>query len=53
MCLTEPGRKYAEIKHRTLVNFLNAYFDEVDAPQIWRDLLKKYEYHSKRFKYIN
>lgn len=43
MCLTEPGRKYAEKKHQTLVSFLSAYFDEVDAPQAWKDLLKKYE----------
>lgn len=43
MCLTEPGRKYAEKKHQTIVNFLKMYFDEVGAPQIWYDLLKKYE----------
>lgn len=43
MCLTEPGRKYAEQKHQTIVRFLSAYFDEVNAPQAWKDLLKKYE----------
>ena len=43
MCLTEPGRKYAAKKHQTIVNFLKMYFDEVNAPQIWYDLLKKYE----------
>lgn len=43
MCLTEPGRKYAEQKHKVIVNFLKAYFDEVSAPQIWYDLLKEYE----------
>lgn len=43
MCLTDPGRKYAAKKHQTVVKFLNAYFDEIDAPQNWRDLLKKYE----------
>lgn len=43
MCLTEPGKKYAEKKHQTVVNFLEMYFDEVDAPQIWYDLLKKYK----------
>ncbi len=43
MCLTEPGRRYSERKHQLIVNFLNLYFDEVNAPQVWRDLLKKYE----------
>lgn len=43
MCLTEPGRKYATKKHQALVDFLEMYFDEVSAPQIWRDLLKKYK----------
>lgn len=43
MCLTAPGRKYAEKKHQTVVAFLRMYFDEVNAPQIWYDMLKKYE----------
>ena len=43
MCLTPPGRRYAAKKHQTLVDFLRMYFDEVNAPQIWHDLLKKYE----------
>lgn len=43
MCLTEPGRKYAEKKHQTLVKFLSEYFDEIDAPQVWKDLLAKYK----------
>ncbi len=43
MCLTEPGRKYAQKKHQTIVSFLRDYFDEVDAPQAWKDLLKKYQ----------
>lgn len=42
MCLTEPGRKYAERKHQTIVNFLKDYLDEVNAPQKWKDLLAKY-----------
>lgn len=42
MCLTEPGRKYAKRKHQIIVNFLSDYFDEVNAPQTWKDLLKKY-----------
>ncbi len=42
MCLTEPGRKYAAKKHQTIVNFLRAYFDEVDAPLSWKDLLSQY-----------
>lgn len=42
MCLTEPGRKYAEKKHKTIANFLKDYFDEVNAPQKWKDLLAKH-----------
>ena len=43
LALTEPGRKCLEKKHKTLVNFLKTYFDEVNAPQVWKDLLAKYE----------
>ncbi|MFQ6778337.1 MAG: HD domain-containing protein [Alphaproteobacteria bacterium] len=43
MALTEPGRKYINDKHQILINFLKTFFDEVDAPRIWYDLLKKYE----------
>jgi uncharacterized protein len=43
ICLTEPGRKYAAKKHQVIVSFLKSYFDEVNAPQTWKDLLKKYE----------
>ena len=43
MCLTEPGRKCINKKHQTVVNFLKTYFDEINAPQIWKDLLAKYE----------
>lgn len=43
MCLTEPGRKYAAEKHQTLFNFLKSYLEEINAPQIWKDLLAKYE----------
>lgn len=42
MCLTEPGRKCAAVRHQTIINFLVAYFDEVNAPKIWKDLLKKH-----------
>ncbi|MBO7644931.1 MAG: HD domain-containing protein [Alphaproteobacteria bacterium] len=43
MCITEPGRKCAARKHQTIVDFLTAYFDEVNAPQVWKDLLAKYK----------
>ena len=43
MCLTNPGRKYANKKHQVLVNFLDIYFNEVNAPQIWHDLLSQYK----------
>lgn len=42
MALTEPGRKCLSKKHDLLVTFLKTYFDEVDAPQIWKDLLEQY-----------
>lgn len=43
LALTEPGRKYLEEKHKTVVQFLDTYFDEVDAPQAWKDLLAQYK----------
>lgn len=42
LALTEPGRKCLEEKHKTVVQFLNIYFDEVNAPQAWKDLLAQY-----------
>lgn len=43
MALTEPGYRCLEEKHKIIANFLKTYFDEVDAPQVWKDLLAKYE----------
>ncbi len=43
LALTEPGRKCLEDKHKTIVHFLETYFKEVDAPQVWFDLLNKYK----------
>ena len=43
LALTEPGKKYLTKKHETIIYFLKTYFDEVDAPQVWYDLLKQYE----------
>jgi uncharacterized protein len=42
LALTEPGRRCLTQKHETLVNFLKTYFDEVNAPQAWKDLLAQY-----------
>ena len=42
MALTEPGRRCLEEKHKVIANFLKTYFDEVDAPQVWKDLLAQY-----------
>ncbi len=42
LALTEPGRRCLNGRHKTLVNFLQTYFDEVKAPQVWRDLLAQY-----------
>ena len=42
MALTEPGRRCLAKRHKTLVDFLKTYFDEVNAPQAWKDLLEKY-----------
>ncbi len=41
MALTEPGRRCISKKHETIFNFLKTYFDEVNAPQVWKDLLAK------------
>jgi len=42
MALTEPGRQCLEKKHKTIVDFLKTYFDEINAPQVWKDLLAQY-----------
>ena len=42
MALTEPGRRFIAKRHNTLVTPLKTYFDEVDAPKIWKDLLAQY-----------
>lgn len=42
MALTEPGRRCIGQRHEVIVNFLRTYFDEVKAPQIWKDLLEQY-----------
>ena len=42
LALTEPGRRFIGKRHETIVNFLKTYFDEVNAPQIWKDLLAQY-----------
>lgn len=43
MALTEPGKQYINRKHQILVNFLDTFFDEVDAPKAWKDLLAQYK----------
>ena len=43
LALTDPGRKCLTRKHEIIVNFLKTYFDEVNVPQIWKDLLARYE----------
>jgi uncharacterized protein len=43
MALTEPGRKCIQKRHETIVNFLKTYFEEINAPQVWKDLLAQYE----------
>ena len=42
MALTEPGKRCLRKRHETLVNFFKTYFDEVNASQIWKDLLAQY-----------
>ena len=42
MALTEPGRRFIGKRHETIVNFLKTYFDEINAPQVWKDLLAQY-----------
>lgn len=43
MALTEPGRRCIQKRHETIVNFLKTYFEEINAPQVWKDLLAQYE----------
>ncbi len=43
LALTEPGRRCLNKRHETIVNFLKSYFEEINAPQVWKDLLKQYE----------
>jgi hypothetical protein len=43
MALTDPGRRCLAKKHKSIFNFLKTYFDEVDAPQVWKDLLAQYK----------
>ena len=42
LALTEPGQRCLAKKHETIFNFLKTYFDEVNAPQVWKDLLAQY-----------
>lgn len=42
LALTEPGRRFIEKRHKTIVNFLETYFEEVNAPQVWKDMLAQY-----------
>ena len=42
MALTEPGRRCIANKHKIIFNFLKTYFDEVNAPKVWQDLLMQY-----------
>ncbi|MBP5296643.1 MAG: HD domain-containing protein [Bacteriovoracaceae bacterium] len=42
LCLTPPGRAYAAQQHQIMVDFLQSYFTEVQAPQAWHDLLAQY-----------
>ena len=43
MALTEPGRQCIKKRHETIFNFLKTYFEEVNAPQVWKDLLAQYK----------
>jgi len=43
MALTEPGRRCLMKKHEIIFNFLKTYFDEVNAPEVWKKLLEQYE----------
>ena len=42
LALTEPGSRCIRQRHETIFNFLKIYFDEVNAPQVWKDLLEGY-----------
>ena len=48
LALTEPGRLCLEERHKTLFNFLKTYFNEVNAPRVWKELLENTNKESKR-----
>lgn len=41
-CLTAPGRAEAQKRHQIMVDFLDNYFAENDAPLAWRMMLDNY-----------
>ena len=43
LALTEPGHQCLQKKHETIFNFLKTYFEEIQAPQVWKDLLQQYK----------
>ena len=43
MALTEPGRRCIAKRHETIFNLLANYFDEVNAPDVWHELLMQYK----------
>jgi uncharacterized protein len=43
LALTAPGKRCLSQRHKIIFNFLKTYFDEVNAPKVWQDLLRQYE----------
>jgi len=41
-CLTVPGRAEAHRRHQIMIDFLEQFFIENNAPQVWRQMLDKY-----------
>lgn len=51
MMHTAAGRREGQVRHRMMVDYLDAFFREVDAPKEWVDRLEKHRVpeHSRSF----
>ncbi len=42
MMHTDASRREAEVRHQRMIDYLDAFFDEVNAPEAWRNRLEAY-----------
>ncbi len=52
MMHTSAGLKEGRIRHRMMVNYLEAFFREVDAPAEWAQRLEKYRIPDESYSYV-